>query len=70
MGTPESLLEASEFIRVIEARQGLKIACLEEIAYRRGYVDEAQFDRLVEAIPPGPYQAYLRKVQQMKLREP
>ena len=49
-GTHESLLEAAQFIETIERRQGLKIACPEEIAYRLGYIDAAQLERLGSAM--------------------
>jgi glucose-1-phosphate thymidylyltransferase len=49
-GTHESLLQAAQFVQTIEARQGLKIACIEEIAYRKGFIDAAQLERLAKAI--------------------
>ncbi len=62
-GTPVSLLEASTFIGLIEQRQGLKIACVEEIAYRMGYIDDEQMMRLIEAMKDGSsYKEYLKKV--------
>lgn len=44
-GTPQSLLDASNFIGIIEKRQDLKIACIEEIAYKRGFIDDAQMEK-------------------------
>ncbi len=61
-GTHPSLLEASQFIGTIEARQGLKIACPEEIALRLGFIDRAQMGRLVAATPPSSYRDYLAQV--------
>ena len=62
-GTPVSLMEASTFIGLIEQRQGLKIACVEEIAYRMGYIDDEQMMRLIEAMKDGSsYKEYLKKV--------
>ncbi len=61
-GTHESLLEASNFVRIIETRQGLKIACVEEIAYRRGYIDAAQLERLAEPMKKNGYGQYLFSV--------
>ena len=58
-GTHESLLEASHFIGTLEARQGLKIACLEEIAFRRGFIDREQMQRVVEQTPKSSYRDYL-----------
>lgn len=61
-GTPDSLLEASEYVRTLEKRQGLKIACPEEIAYRRGFIDRAQLQRLGERLAKSTYGAYLARV--------
>jgi glucose-1-phosphate thymidylyltransferase len=61
-GTHESLLEASRFIETIERRQGLKIACPEEIAFRMGYIDRAQLERLAAALAKSSYGAYLMQV--------
>jgi glucose-1-phosphate thymidylyltransferase len=58
-GTHDSLLEAANFIATIEHRQGLKIACLEEIAYRRGYIDRPHLLELVEGLPRSTYRQYL-----------
>jgi glucose-1-phosphate thymidylyltransferase len=58
-GTHESLLEAAHFIETIERRQGLKIACPEEIAYRMGYIDAAQLERLAEPMKKNSYGQYL-----------
>ena len=59
-GTHDSLLEASSFIQTIEKRQGLKVACPEEIAFRAGYIDAAQLQRLAAALVNSGYGAYLR----------
>ncbi len=61
-GTHESLLEASNFIATIEHRQGLKIACLEEIALRTGAITPAEFATLVSAMAPSTYREYLERV--------
>jgi glucose-1-phosphate thymidylyltransferase len=61
-GTHESLLDASQFIAVIERRQGLKIACPEEIAYRSGFIDEEQLRRLAAPLMPSGYGRYLLQV--------
>ena len=58
-GTHESLLEASTFIQIIEKRQGLKIACVEEIAYRLGYIDAAQLESLAAPMRNNGYGQYL-----------
>jgi glucose-1-phosphate thymidylyltransferase len=61
-GTHESLLEAAHFIETIERRQGLKIACPEEIAYRMGYIDAAQLERLADPMKKNSYGQYLLEV--------
>jgi glucose-1-phosphate thymidylyltransferase len=61
-GTHKSLLEASMFIETIESRQGLKIACLEEIALRRGFIDCARMRQVIELTPISSYRDYLQRV--------
>ncbi len=61
-GTHESLLAASMFIETIEKRQGLKIACPEEIAYRMGHITAAQLEAMIAALGDNPYSAYLKSV--------
>lgn len=61
-GTHRSLLEASNFIETIESRQGLKIACLEEIALRRGFIDCQQMRDVITATPNSSYREYLQRV--------
>ena len=61
-GTQTSLLEAANYIATIEHRQGLKVACLEEVALRVGFIDRAQMDRLIDQRPAGEYRDYLKLV--------
>ncbi len=61
-GTHRSLLEASNFIETIESRQGLKIACLEEIALRRGFLSCQGMKEVIDATPASPYKEYLMRV--------
>jgi glucose-1-phosphate thymidylyltransferase len=61
-GTHESLMEAGSFIATIEKRQGLKIACPEEIAYRKGYIDAAQVEKLVQPLKKNAYGEYLLRM--------
>lgn len=65
-GTHESVLEAGQFIATIERRQGLKVACLEEIAYRNRWIDAAQLEKLAQALMKNGYGRYLLQV----LKEP
>ena len=61
-GTFESLLSSSLFVQTLEQRQGLKIACIEEIALSKGFIDTAQFERLAELYGKSDYGDYLRRV--------
>ncbi len=61
-GTPEALLKASNFFGVIEDRQGLKVACIEEIAYQKGFINKDEFHTLIESIPKSLYRDYLEKI--------
>lgn len=61
-GTPEALLQASNFFGVIEDRQGLKVACIEEIAFKKGFISKEQFEKLVHSIPKSLYRDYLEKI--------
>jgi len=62
-GTFESLHDATEFIRVIEKRQGYKIGCIEEVAYRKGFINREQLDVLAEGLIKSGYGAYLRQLK-------
>ena len=68
-GTHDSLSEASTFVEVIEKRQGLKIACLEAIAYRRGWINEEKMKELAQPMLKNQYGQYLLKVIDEKKRE-
>lgn len=59
-GTTDSLLDAAQFVQVIEKRQGLKIACLEEIAFRQGWIDRAQLSARITQLGGSAYASYLR----------
>ena len=61
-GTQTSLLEAGNYIATIEHRQGLKIACLEEVAFRMEFINQAQLQSIIDALPKGEYREYLRLV--------
>jgi glucose-1-phosphate thymidylyltransferase len=61
-GTHDSLMEAGQFIATLEKRQGLKVACPEEIAWRRGWIDDAQLDKLAAPMLKNGYGQYLKKV--------
>ena len=61
-GTQTSLLEAANYIATIEHRQGLKVACLEEVALRAGFIDQRQISRLIDRLPKGEYRDYLKLV--------
>lgn len=61
-GTHESLLDAGQFVQVIETRQGLKIACLEEIGYRQGWLDRAGLDAAIQRLGKSVYGRYLQRI--------
>ena len=61
-GTHESLHDAANFVRTFEERQGLKIACIEEIALNNGWIDEAQFKELIEPLSKSQYGEYMRSL--------
>ncbi len=63
-GTPDSLLDAAKFIQTIEKRQGLKIACLEELAYNKGFIDKAKLEKLAERYKQSSdYRKYLDNIE-------
>jgi glucose-1-phosphate thymidylyltransferase len=66
-GTHESMMEASQFIYTIENRQGLKVACPEEIAWRHGWIDDAQVERLAKPLAKSGYGQYLLRMLQHKV---
>ena len=61
-GTQDSLLEASQFVQTLEKRQGMKISCIEEIAFRMGYIDQTQLEKLGNEMANNPYGKYLLKI--------
>ncbi len=67
-GTHQSMLQASNFIESIEERQGLKIACLEEIAYRKGYISREQLEELAKPLAKNQYGQYLIKILNEKIK--
>jgi len=66
-GTHESLLQASNYIYTIEERQGLKVSCIEEIAFKRGYIDKEQLVRLAEPLSKNQYGQYLMNIAEEKI---
>ena len=68
-GTHASLLDAANFIKVVEERQGLKISCVEEIAYRMGYIDTAQVRALAEPLMKNGYGQYLLQILREKAED-
>jgi glucose-1-phosphate thymidylyltransferase len=61
-GTPQSLLEAAEFVGTLERRQGTKIACPEEIAFRMGFIDEPRLEAAIDRLGKSDYARYLRAI--------
>ena len=66
-GTHESLLQASNYIYTIEERQGLKVSCIEEIAFKRGYIDKEQLVKLAEPLSKNQYGQYLKNIAEEKI---
>jgi len=69
-GTPDSLLEAAEFVATLERRQGLRISCVEEIAYRLGYIDRAALEALGESLGKSGYGRYIIDIARSDATEP
>jgi len=61
-GTPDSLLDASNYIATMERRQGLKIGCIEEVAFRMGYIKRSQLERIIDKLPINDYRKYLEMI--------
>ena len=62
-GTPDSLMDAGTYVQLIEKRHGLKISCIEEIAYRRGFINDEQMRNLVAELPDNvTYKEYLQRI--------
>jgi glucose-1-phosphate thymidylyltransferase len=59
MGTPDGLAEAGDFVRIVQRRQQVQVACLEEIAFRLGYINVSQLEKLLEDTPVGSYRSYI-----------
>lgn len=64
-GTPDSLLDAADFVATLERRQGMKIACPEEIAFRLGFIDETGLDKSIQRLGRGNYVQYIKKLRQI-----
>ena len=67
-GTMDSLVDASDFVRMVESRQGIQIAALEEIAFRKGWIDQETLSKAAEKYGKSPYGAHLRRVLEGKIR--
>ena len=68
-GTPDSLLDASNYIATMERRQGLKIGCIEEVAFRMGYIDKNQFQEVINILPKNDYREYLEMILKEERRK-
>ena len=68
-GTHDSLIEASQFVQTVEKRQGFKIACLEEIAWRNGWLSDVQVMQASEALSKTSYGAYLKELLRARPRQ-
>jgi glucose-1-phosphate thymidylyltransferase len=69
-GTPDSLLAASQFVQTLEQRQGLQVACIEEVALKKGFITRRQFQEHLKAAGSSPYARYLERVLEGSLAEP
>jgi glucose-1-phosphate thymidylyltransferase len=67
-GTHQSMLQASNFVESIEERQGLKVACLEEIAFRKGYISKEQLEELAKPLLKNQYGQYLIKIMNERIK--
>ena len=67
-GTPDSLMDASNYIATIERRQGLKIGCIEEVAYRMSYIDQDQLKKIINQSPENDYKKYLTIILNDKIK--
>ena len=67
-GTIDSLMDASNFIMAVEKRQGIKISAIEEVAYRMGFIDASQLEKLADGYGKSPYAEYLQKVLSGRIR--
>jgi glucose-1-phosphate thymidylyltransferase len=69
-GTPDSLLDASNYIATMERRQGLKIGCIEEVAFRMGYIDRSHFEKIIDKLSINDYRKYLKMIlkEERKIR--
>ena len=67
-GKPDSLLDASNYIATMERRQGLKIGCIEEVAFRMGYIDKVQLEEIIEKMPENDYRKYLKMILEEEKR--
>ena len=65
-GTPDSLMDSGSFVQIIEKRQGLKLACIEEIAYKQGFIDDTKMKEIIDSLKKSNYTDYLIKVLEEK----
>ncbi|GAJ12232.1 unnamed protein product, partial [marine sediment metagenome] len=70
-GTPDSLLDASNYIATMERRQGLKIGCIEEVAFRMDYIGKGQFEEIINRMPENDYRKYLEMIlkEEQKIKQ-
>ncbi len=61
-GTFQSLMQAGQFVQVLEERQGLKVGCIEEVAYKMGFIDKSQLEKIAQPLLKSGYGVYLKKI--------